>query len=61
MKIKTMKKRYTAKQRRMAEHIEKGYEKKGFPKAKAWSVAWATVRKYLGEGPDSKRVCRIFL
>ena len=56
---KKIKKRYSAKQKRMAEHIEKTYEKKGFSRARAWSVAWATVRKFLGEGPDSKRICRI--
>ena len=55
------KKRYNANQKRRAEHIEKSYEKKDFPKVKAWSVAWATVRKFLGEGPDSKRICRIIL
>jgi hypothetical protein len=55
------KKKYTPKQRRMAEHIEKTYEKKGVPKGKAWAIAYATLRKYLGEGPDSKRICRLFL
>lgn len=59
--MKKIKKKYTARQHRMAEHIEKSYERKGYSKTKAWSVAWATVRKFLGEGPDSKRVCRIFL
>jgi len=36
---------YTDKQKRMAEHIEKGYEKKGVSKKESVSRAWATVNK----------------
>jgi hypothetical protein len=53
--------RYPPKQHRMAEHIEQPYEKKGYARNRAWAIAWSTIRKYLGEGPDSKRVIRIFL
>lgn len=35
--------RYTDKQKRKAEHIEEGYEKKGVSKKEAESRAWATV------------------
>lgn len=38
-------KSYTDKQKRMAEHIEEGYEKKGVSKKEAESRAWATVNK----------------
>lgn len=41
---------YTAKQKRKAEHIEKGYEKRGTPKAEAERRAWATVNKESGGG-----------
>lgn len=36
---------YTDKQKREAEHIEKGYEKRGTPKKEAEARAWATVNK----------------
>lgn len=36
---------YTDKQKRKAEHIEEGYEKRGVPKAEAERRAWATVNK----------------
>jgi len=36
---------YTDKQKRKAEHIEKGYEKRGLTKKEAESRAWATVNK----------------
>ena len=36
---------YTAKQDRKADHIEKGYEKRGVSKKEAESRAWATVNK----------------
>jgi plasmid stabilization system protein ParE len=42
--------KYTAKQQRMAEHIEKGYEKRGTSKKKAEARAWATVNKVYGGG-----------
>ncbi len=37
--------KYTDKQKREAEHIEKGYEKRGTPKNEAERRAWATVNK----------------
>jgi plasmid stabilization system protein ParE len=36
---------YTDKQKRKAEHIEEGYEKKGVSKKEAEKRAWATVNK----------------
>ena len=36
---------YTGKQKRMAEHIEEGYEHRGVPKREAERRAWATVNK----------------
>src|SRR4051794_34420523 len=36
---------YTGKQKRQAEHIEEGYEKRGVSKDEAESRAWATVNK----------------
>jgi len=36
---------YSGKQERKAEHIEKGYEKRGVGKKEAESRAWATVNK----------------
>lgn len=36
---------YTTKQKRKAEHIEKGYEKRGTSKKEAKRRAWATVNK----------------
>jgi len=36
---------YTAKQKRQAEHIEEGYEKRGVSKKTAEARAWATVNK----------------
>jgi len=36
---------YTRKQRRQAEHIEEGYEKRGTPRREAERRAWATVNK----------------
>jgi plasmid stabilization system protein ParE len=36
---------YTDKQKRKAEHIEEGYEKRGTSKKEAESRAWATVNK----------------
>ncbi len=41
---------YTSKQKRQAEHIEKGYEKRGVSKKTAKSRAWATVNKSTGGG-----------
>ena len=39
------KKKYTSKQKRQAEHIEEGYEKRGTGKKEAKRRAWATVNK----------------
>jgi plasmid stabilization system protein ParE len=44
---------YTDKQKRKAEHIEEGYEKKGVSKDEAESRAWATVNKDDGGGKKS--------
>jgi plasmid stabilization system protein ParE len=44
---------YTDKQKRQAEHIEEGYEKRGVPKDEAESRAWATVNKETGGGKKS--------
>lgn len=41
---------YTSKQKREAEHIEKGYEKRGVSKKTAEKRAWATVNKQDGGG-----------
>lgn len=44
---------YTDKQKRKAEHIEEGYEKKGVGKDEAERRAWATVNKDDGGGKKS--------
>lgn len=44
------KSKYTARQKRMAEHIEEGYEDRGVPKDEAERRAWATVNKETGGG-----------
>jgi hypothetical protein len=44
---------YTGKQKRKAEHIEEGYEKRGVGKEEAESRAWATVNKESGGGKKS--------
>ncbi|HEY4345562.1 MAG TPA: plasmid stabilization protein [Parvibaculum sp.] len=41
---------YTGKQKRKAEHIEEGYEKRGVKKGEAERRAWATVNKESGGG-----------
>lgn len=45
---------YTDKQKRKAEHIEEGYEKKGTSKKEAERRAWATVNKQDGGGKKKK-------
>lgn len=45
--------KYTEKQKRKAEHIEEGYEKKGVSSKKAEQIAWATVNKQSGGGERS--------
>ena len=42
--------KYTSKQKRQAEHIEEGYEKRGTSKPEAKKRAWATVNKMTGGG-----------
>jgi hypothetical protein len=44
---------YTGKQKRTAEHIEEGYEKRGVGKEEAERRAWATVNKQTGGGNKS--------
>ena len=44
---------YTDKQKRQAEHIEEGYEKRGVPEDEAARRAWATVNKMTGGGKKS--------
>jgi len=45
--------KYTAKQKRKAEHIEGSYEAKGVSKDRAEQIAWATVNKASGGGERS--------
>lgn len=45
-----MHKETTNKQKRKADHIEEGYEKKGVSKKEAERRAWATVNKQDGGG-----------
>jgi plasmid stabilization system protein ParE len=44
---------YTGKQKRQAEHIEEGYEKRGVSRGEAERRAWATVNKETGGGNKS--------
>ena len=44
---------YTGKQKRQAEHIEEGYEKRGVAAPEAKRRAWATVNKETGGGKKS--------
>ena len=44
------KSKYTDKQKRMEEHIEEGYERRGVPTREAERRAWATVNKQTGGG-----------
>jgi hypothetical protein len=44
------KRKYTAKQKRQAEHIEEGYEARGLPEEEAERRAWATVNAVHGGG-----------
>src|SRR4051794_14696509 len=44
---------YTDKQKRKAEHIEEGYEKRGVSDKEAERRAWATVNKESGGGNKS--------
>jgi hypothetical protein len=47
------KSKYTGKQKRQAEHIEKSYEKRGVGKKTAEQRAWQTVNKQSGGGEKS--------
>ena len=44
---------YTDKQKRQAEHIEEGYEKRGVGEKEAERRAWATVNATTGGGKKS--------
>src|SRR6267143_2861237 len=44
------KSKYTNKEKRQAEHIEEGYEKRGVPEEEAERRAWATVHRVHGGG-----------
>lgn len=44
---------YSGKQKRQAEHIEQGYEKRGVSKPEAERRAWATVNAETGGGKKS--------
>jgi hypothetical protein len=44
---------YTSKQKRMAEHIEEGYERRGVSNKEAERRAWATVNKETHGGKKS--------
>ena len=44
---------YTGKQKRMAQHIEEGYEKRGVAEDEAERRAWATVNKETHGGKKS--------
>jgi hypothetical protein len=46
---------YSSKQRRKAEHIEEGYEKRGVSKKTAQKRAWATVNKQDGGAKGTAR------
>ena len=47
------KSKYTDKQKRMEDHIEEGYEKRGVGRHEAERRAWATVNKQTGGGNKS--------
>lgn len=49
---------YTNKQKRQANHIEQGYEKKGVSAKTAKARAWATVNKTTGGGKKKRAPAR---
>jgi hypothetical protein len=51
--VRGSKKKYTSKQKRKAEHIEEGYEKRGVSEKTAEARAWATVNKFDKGGKKS--------
>jgi plasmid stabilization system protein ParE len=46
---------YSSKQKRQAEHIENGYERRGVSRKTAAARAWATVNKQDGGAKGKKR------
>lgn len=50
--------KYTDKQKRKAEHIAEGYERRGVPEGEAEARAWATVNKQDGGGKLGGRLAR---
>jgi len=50
---------YTEKQKRQAEHIEKGYRRRGRSARTAKRLAWATVNKIHGGGLRRRRVRKV--
>ena len=50
---KGSKAKYTEKQKRQAQHIEEGYEKRGTSKKIAEKRAWQTINKQSGGGEKS--------
>lgn len=44
---------YSSKQKRQAEHVEEGYEKRGLGTKESERRAWATVNKMTGGGKKS--------
>lgn len=51
--VRGSKEKYTDKQKRRAEHIEEGYEKRGVSSKEAERRAWATVNKESHGGKKS--------
>jgi plasmid stabilization system protein ParE len=51
--LRDAKSSYTDKQKRMAGHIEDGYEKRGLSAKESERRAWATVNKITGGGKRS--------
>ncbi len=47
------KEKYTSKQKRQAQHIEKGYKKRGMGSERAEEIAYATINKTQGGGRKS--------
>jgi hypothetical protein len=45
--------KYSEKQKRQVDHIEKGYESRGLPEKEAERRAWATVNGMTGGGKKS--------
>jgi plasmid stabilization system protein ParE len=56
--VRGSKGKYTAKQKREARHIEKGYEERGTPRRRAEAIAWATVNARTGGGRLGGRLAK---